>query len=92
MEKDILVSVCLLVNYKFRVCMSLSKDVNAENKGSIIWLLFCTGVTRSVSHEQKTLQGLSKILGQISGMSYSHKRMKKIPVRKLILGTAHTFL
>jgi len=79
MEKDILVSVCLQVSYKFGVCMSLSKDVNAEKKGSINWLLFCMGVTRSVSHEKKTIQDVSKILGQISGMSYSHKRMKKYP-------------
>ena len=79
MEKDILVSVCLPVSYKTGVCMSLSKDVNAEKKRSIIWFLFCMGVTRSVSHEQKTTQGVSKILGQISGMSYSHRRMKSYP-------------
>jgi len=40
MEKDILVSVCLLLSYKFGVCMSLSKDVNTEKKGSINMLLF----------------------------------------------------
>jgi len=70
------VSVFLPVSYKSGVCMSLSKDVNVEKKRGISWLLFSIGVIFSVSHEQKALQGLSKILGQISGMSYSQKRMK----------------
>jgi len=66
---------CLL-SYKSGVCMSLSKDVNIEKKRGLSWLLLSIGVIFSVSHEQKSLQGLSKILGPISGMSYSHKRMK----------------
>jgi len=71
MEKDISVIVCLPVSYKSALRKTLSKDVNAEKKRSIIWLLICMGVTSSVSHEQKTIQGVSKILGQISGMSYT---------------------
>jgi len=36
-------SVCLSVSYKYGVCISLSKEVKAETKKSIIWLAVLYG-------------------------------------------------
>jgi len=47
MSRKSLVYVSLSVGYQYGVCISLSKDVNAETKISIIWLLFCVGVISS---------------------------------------------
>jgi hypothetical protein len=39
----------------------------------------------------KKIQDVPKIIGQISAVSSSHKRMKKVHIGKQFLGTAPTF-
>jgi len=84
-------NVCLSEGYKSCVCISLSKDVNTEIKKSIIWLLFCVGVTGSVWHWQKNIQDVHEILGQISRMSSSKKTKKKYMFENRLWGKAAKF-
>jgi len=79
------VCVCLSVGYTriSGVCISLLKDVSTETKKSISWLLFL-GVSNVVSRI-KNIQSVPNLLGQISGVSSSHKRKKKIYVIKQFL-------
>ena len=47
MSRKFSVCVCLPVGYNSGGWVTLSKDVNAETKKSIIGLLFCVGVKGS---------------------------------------------